>query len=244
MPFTLSHPAAVAVFGPLVREDRLPLAALAIGAMSPDFEYLGRLRPEWQWSHAPLGVLLFCLPTGLIALWLWVRVVREPLRALLALPRSPLATPGRWWIAAGAAILAGAATHVVWDAFTHAAGWAAALAPGLGRTIAVGALRLPLHNLLQHLSTALGGLVVLVWLGRALGGRTRGALRAPWRLAVLASFGVVAVAVGVWNAARWGVPADYWTLEIVLGRAAVGGLVALAIALPVYGAVYRFVAPA
>jgi hypothetical protein len=56
MPFTLSHPAAVAPLWPIARRFRLSLAALAIGAMVPDFEFFLHLRPAARWSHALVGV--------------------------------------------------------------------------------------------------------------------------------------------------------------------------------------------
>jgi hypothetical protein len=153
MPFTLSHPAILAPFWPLVRRNHLPLCALAIGTLSPDFEYLWRLRTEWRWSHTPLGVLYFCLPVALAALGLWVALLRIPTRRLLAMPPASLSTSGRWWILAAAAIVIGATTHVVWDGFTHGAGWATNLAPVLRQRVRVGGLGIPTFNLLQHLST-------------------------------------------------------------------------------------------
>src|SRR5688572_24898922 len=119
MPFTISHAAAVL---PLQRFTRLPLAALLIGSMSPDFSYF------LPWSldrttHSFPALFWFCWPVGL-ALWiLFVRVVETPTLALL---------PDRWrarfapserpftpslLVRASIAVILGAVTHITWDAF-------------------------------------------------------------------------------------------------------------------------------
>ncbi|MGG6497508.1 UNVERIFIED_CONTAM: DUF4184 family protein, partial [Bacteroidetes bacterium 56_B9] len=74
-----------------------------------------------------------------------------------------------WWLRAGAAVVLGAATHVVWDGFTHAHGWAVDRLPALHATaLVLGGRAIPWFNLLQHLSTVAGGALVLAWLGRRL----------------------------------------------------------------------------
>ena len=241
MPFTLAHPAAIAPFWPLVRRGHMPVCAFAIGAMSPDFEYLWRLSTEWKWSHSPPGLLYFCLPVSLLTLAFWVGVVREPTRRLLALPSVGLSSSGLWWLVASAAILAGAATHIVWDGFTHGFGWAVRLVPLLRTRISVGGVDLPLFNILQHLSTITGGIVVLAWLWSELRAGTPRALMMPWRVAVFAALGTVMGAVGVWNAARWGTASDYSSLQILVGRAAIGALLGLAMGLLAYAVMYRLV---
>jgi len=241
VPFTLAHPAAIAPFWPLVRRGHMPVCAFAIGAMSPDFEYLWRLSTEWKWSHSPLGLLYFCLPVSLLTLALWVGVVREPTRGLLALPSAGLGSSGRWWLLASAAILAGAATHIVWDGFTHGFGWAVRLVPLLRTRMSVGGVDLPLFNILQHLSTITGGIVVLTWLWSELRAGTPRALMMPWRVAVFTALGTVMGAVGVWNAARWGTASDYSSLQILVGRAAIGALLGLAMGLLAYAVMYRLV---
>src|SRR5690349_19318060 len=79
MPFTVSHAAAVL---PLRRFRSLPLAALMIGSMSPDFSYF----TPWTlflYTHSIPALFWFCWPVGL-ALWiLFVRMVETPTLALL-----------------------------------------------------------------------------------------------------------------------------------------------------------------
>src|SRR5512142_2539638 len=242
MPFTLSHPAAAAPFWPLVRRNYVPLCALAIGTVSPDFEYLLRLRTEWRWSHTPVGVFDFCLPVGLAALALWVYLLRSPTRRLLALPTAPLDTRPRWWLGGAVAIVLGATTHIVWDGFTHGMDWAVTIAPGLLHRVRVGGLAIPVFSLLQHASTVLGGLIVLGWLVREMRRGDPGALRAPWRVAVFCSLAAIAVLLAVWNSVRAAGPVSrYWAGQIMISRAGVGGLLGLAVGLTVYAVAYRLV---
>lgn len=153
VPFTGAHPLAVL---PLVAaRRRLPVdaACLVIGAMAPDLEYFargyisgGKLGHEW------LGLLLWCLPATLVVAYAWHALLRWPLA--LAAPR-PLAArlatrfaqpwPARGPIALAASAILGAATHLVWDAFTHADGFVVVRVPALAAPIA----GVPVHRLLQ-----------------------------------------------------------------------------------------------
>lgn len=122
MPFTIAHAAAVL---PLQgRHSRLPLAALMIGSMAPDFAYFLPTDLDRASSHDFEGVFLFCLPVGL-ALWLlFTRLMERPTIELLPrawrerVPRSDELSP-RTLIFAALAVVLGALTHVAWDAFTH-----------------------------------------------------------------------------------------------------------------------------
>ncbi|HET9709544.1 MAG TPA: DUF4184 family protein [Gemmatimonadales bacterium] len=241
MPFTLSHPAAAAPFWPLVRRNWLPLSALAIGMLSPDFEYLWRLRTEWRVSHTPLGILDFCLPTGLAALGLWVHLVRTPTRDLLALPKDVRDTSPRWWLVSAAAILLGAATHIVWDGFTHGFDWAVRLVPGLQHTVRLGSLSIPVFNLVQHTSTVIGGLIVLGWLVHEIRGGEPRALLAPWRITACGALVTVAGLVAMWNALRGRSVIGYWSGQVLLSRAGVGGLLGLGVGLVAYAIAYRVI---
>ena len=252
MPFTLAHPAAVAPLWALARRRRPWLAALAIGTMTPDLEYLFRLTATAVWGHSLLGLARFCLPVGLLTLAAWEWIVRAPARRVLALPddsRPAFASAGeawRWWARGAAGVTLGAATHLLWDGVTHGAYWGAELAPGLRSTAFVAFGRpIPWFNLFQHLSTVIGGLVVLAWLSRELGraGAPRVVVRSPWRLATLAGVAAAAAAAGAWNGRRWGVSSDYWSAQVVVGRVAVGALAGLAAASLIGGLFYRWARP-
>ena len=166
MPLTFSHPAAVVPFA----RKGLPLSALVIGSMSPDFIYFIRLAPRGAFTHTAEGVLLFCLPVSLLVLWLYHALLKMPLISLLPCPlqeellassRQFRFLPLRRMAVLIASILIGASTHVVWDGFTHENGWALQWFPFLSVTVMdLGFDQIPLTRILQHTSSVVGG----VWL--------------------------------------------------------------------------------
>jgi hypothetical protein len=169
VPFTISHAAAVL---PL-QKTRLPLAALMIGSMSPDFAYFlpgASLRVE---THSIPGVFWFCWPVSL-ALWLlFVRVLEQPTLALL---------PDRWHARfrpsdrqitlrtlalASAAVIVGAFTHLVWDSFTHRGTLAVETFPALHAVaFHYNGWRIRWFMVLQHLSTVIGLAILAIWAWR------------------------------------------------------------------------------
>jgi len=169
VPFTISHAAAVI---PL-QKSRLPLAALMIGSMSPDFAYFLPGEPLRELTHSVAGIFWFCWPVS-VALWfVFVRVLEEPTRALL---------PDRWparfaasdreisfktLALASAAVMLGAATHIVWDSFTHRG------TEVVDALSALNAVAFQYHGwpvrwfmVLQHLSSVVGMLALLIWARR------------------------------------------------------------------------------
>jgi hypothetical protein len=242
MPFTLCHPAALAALPARIRR-RFPLAALAIGAMTPDFEYLLRLKPLSVWSHTLPGLFFFCVPVGLVAWIAWEQFARGPSRELLALRTERDAhrlTPTTLTVAA-LAVLIGACTHVLWDAFTHSGRLGAALIPQLEEEAwKIGTYSLRWFGVLQHLSTVVGAIVLGIWY---LGERRRFASVWTWSDAGLRVLRIVAVGilVGLVNAF---VPhtigdARHPGTMGLLARFAVGGMVGTAVALLAYGAARR-----
>jgi hypothetical protein len=237
MPLTPAHAAAAL---PLSRvRPRLPLAALVVGTMAPDFEYLLRLAPRGRFGHSPLGLIAFCLPAGLLVHLAYERVVRPALVGLLPPGVATAAGPERraGLVAAALALLLGALSHVAWDGFTHDSGWAVARLPGLREQVAPAAIPgLRWYTLLQHASTLVGLAVVLAWGGRWLrrlpaGARryapAQGARSARTALALLS----VAALAGLANGAR----ALSASAPVLLGYAAVGAMSGLAVAAFAYG---------
>lgn len=171
MPFTPSHIAAVL---PLRgRAGRgLPIAALAAGSMSPDLPYF---QPFGDWrllsppTHSVAGILTWDLLFG-IGLWALWRAGARPVHDLVPdlirdrwrPPGRP--TTGRGWGLAAVAVLIGAATHVLWDEFTHAGRF------GTTHLAAIAALyptplgELPGYRILQYASGAVG-LLIVGWVG-------------------------------------------------------------------------------
>lgn len=140
----------------------------------PDLPYFVRLAPRGGFGHTLPGLFLLCLPVGIGLLWLLDRRMKRPLVELLpsflrerlagALPRSPFDEPlSRVCLA----VIVGAVTHDVWDAFTHVHGAAVQALPALQAPVPVSAdTTVPLFKVLQHASTFLGLLMLSVALMR------------------------------------------------------------------------------
>lgn len=227
MPFTLSHPAAAV---PLARPLRLPMSALWVGSLSPDFIYFLQLRAEGEFGHSLGGLFYFCLPLSFAVLWLWHRVMKRPAAALLpawAARRAAAAAAAPFAFGPGprlrrvlAAILVGALTHDVWDAFTHTDGWVAEHWPLLQHQVllpVVGKWRL--CQLLQLLSTVVGAVLLAGWAWQWLRRQPAGvapALRG--RLLWTAGLLIGAAALGVgYNCLRVPPPASFaaWRWVVV-----------------------------
>ncbi|WP_165903651.1 DUF4184 family protein [Hymenobacter gummosus] len=214
MPFTLSHPAAAV---PLARPLRLPLSALWVGSLSPDFIYFLQLEAEGEFGHSFWGLFFSCLPLSLLVLWLWHRVQKYPAAALLPAWAGRRAAgaatepfrfgPGRRLAAICAGILVGAVTHDVWDAFTHTDGWVAEHWPLLLHEIPFPYFaHMPICKLLQLIGTGVGALLLTWWAGRWLW-RQPAADAAPplrhrlgWLAALLLGAAALGVAYNAWQA--------------------------------------------
>lgn len=200
MPYAFAHPLAVIPLHRVLGRMSVP-SALAIGSVIPDAWYLvpGLVRHD---SHGLVyGILLFCLPAGLLAYLAFHLIFKLPLVALLpqglgarlqaltvrGLPRKP-------WFAVLTSLAAGAATHLAWDSLTHEGPLSEAF-PVLERAaFAWGTYKVPLHQFLQHASTLLGTGILAWWTLKKLRsvpatGRTREmspAARAAWLLVLFA----------------------------------------------------------
>jgi hypothetical protein len=144
MPFTISHAAAVLPFTRPLARWRL-LSAAVIGSMVPDFGWFLPWRPARFETHSLDALLTFCLPVGLASYWVFQLLVRRPIMELL-----PPGAYARWrwsetpadyrsarqWLWAACGLLAGAITHLVWDAFTHEGGRGVRLLPILEEPVA------------------------------------------------------------------------------------------------------------
>jgi hypothetical protein len=164
VPFTGSHPAAIL---PFLRTP-LPASALVIGSMAPDFPYYLPVAFPWR-THTALAVLTTDLVLGMCAWALWHALLAEP--ALRGSPsalrarstRVPLGLRPRLGASglglAAAAVVLGAATHVLWDEFTHPRRWGTQHVPALDQTWGL----LPGYRWLQYASGLVGGVVLVVW---------------------------------------------------------------------------------
>jgi hypothetical protein len=121
VPFTISHAAAVL---PL-KKTRMPLAALMVGSMAPDFAYFHPFTMQRTSTHDVDGLFLFCWPVGLLVWLFYVHVLERPTIELLPDDWRARVTPSDRRITfaslawASLAVIVGAITHDLWDAFTH-----------------------------------------------------------------------------------------------------------------------------
>jgi hypothetical protein len=174
VPFTISHAAAVLPLHRWTRE-KLPLAALMIGSMAPDFAYFIPGDPGRVTTHSIAGVFTFCLPVSLVLWLLFVRVLEQPTLALMPESWSArIVPPHREWtlkrlLIASVAVILGAFTHLLWDAFTHADTLVTNTFPVLNSAaVEIGGARVAWFSLLQHASTVIGMAFLTIWAVRRL----------------------------------------------------------------------------
>ncbi|NUR84838.1 MAG: DUF4184 family protein [Nonomuraea sp.] len=164
MPFTPSHIAAVLPF--MSRKWADPWA-LAIGAMVPDLPIFLPFLPEYGYWHSWLGVVTLDLLAVFVLVGLFHLVFREPLISLLPpglAARAALLAPTRSIVAVALGGVIGAASHVLWDSFTHSY---ASIQWGDWLEVSVfGVIRL--FRLLQYTSSVVGLAIVLWWAWRGL----------------------------------------------------------------------------
>jgi hypothetical protein len=249
MPFTPSHIAAVL---PLMSSPRLRRFAdpwaLAIGAMVPDLPIFLPFLPDYSDWHSWQGVITVDLAAVLVLLVLFHGLIRDPLLSLLPPALAGRAatlrpSPGhlaRSLPAIVAGGLIGAASHVLWDSFTHstaAAEW--------GRWLGVMLFGvLPLFRLLQYISSAVGLALVVRWAWRGLSamppspvpGRFRTSARVRGTVVACGSAGVIAGAF-LWPLVDEPNPA--FGLASVITKVGAGTLIGLCLVLACYAAVWQ-----
>lgn len=168
MPFTFSHPAAVLPFSYLPKKW-FSLTALVIGSMVPDFEYFIRMKISALYSHTWSGLLWFDLPLGLLIMLMYVAIVKDKLITHLPLwfnrrfssSRGPAHKTNFFYIVIVIiSILIGAASHILWDSFTHPAGYFVKHHHLLRHKTMVLHQHLEFYNILQHLSTIAGAVII------------------------------------------------------------------------------------
>ncbi|SDG12381.1 protein of unknown function [Blastococcus aurantiacus] len=206
MPFTPSHAAAVL---PFLRTP-LPASALVIGSIAPDLPYYLPVDIPWD-THTATALVTSDLLLGGLAWVVWHGVLAEPalawapgaLRTRLTGVRPGLAARVRSVpaiVLVALALVVGAATHVLWDEFTHAGRWGTEHLPALAREWGP----LPGYRWLQYASGVVGGVVLLLWLARWWRRAPRGPLAArpaAWPAwVVIAGSGLMAGVAGALTA--------------------------------------------
>lgn len=172
MPFTFAHPV---ITMPWWKKKSLPVSALIIGCMAPDFEYFIRFRASGLWSHEGPGILLFNLPMILLLYVIFETVVRPVLFVYL-----PSWFPYRWdragkvpatfkgWLVVMILGLVGVGTHLLWDQFTHKGAWIVNQIPSLTHWIHIDSVQIPVYKLCQHGSSLIGLTLIVWWIHRHL----------------------------------------------------------------------------
>ncbi len=170
MPFTFSHPAAVLPFTYLSKRW-ISVTGLVIGSLSPDFEYFLRMKVYSVYSHTWVGLFWFDLPLTIILAFVFHLIVRNTL-----IENLPFFLKNRFitfkkfdWIKyckqsfliVIVSSIVGIATHILWDGFTHEKGQFVQAFDMLRNTFAFGKIDIPIYKLLQHLSTVIGGLMII-----------------------------------------------------------------------------------
>ncbi|TQS88246.1 DUF4184 family protein [Limnobaculum zhutongyuii] len=173
MPFTFVHPAIVLPLGSFFAR-RCSLTGLIAGSMVPDFEYFLRMEVKSLYSHSLSGIFLFDLPVALLLSFIFHGIVRNSL--INNLPqflycRLSYLTRLDWPAYANkhksvllGSIMLGIFSHLLWDSFTHKDAFFVNYLHYSSVNIELLGYSVPVHKLLQHLSTLLGGLTILIYL--------------------------------------------------------------------------------
>ena len=61
-------------------------------------------------------------------------------------------------------VLIGAGLHILWDSFTHGTGYFVCRLPALRDSIQIFGTDVPVYRVLQHFSTALGGVALAIYI--------------------------------------------------------------------------------
>jgi hypothetical protein len=251
VPLTTAHPiAAIPLRRPLGRLG--VLSALVIGSLTPDLPLYLPLSPS-RVTHSAIALFWFCLPVGVGLYLLFDRVLERPLRALMPeaiqvrLPRAA-GRPKAWSAAVIISIVAGAATHSVWDSFTHGGSAGVRLFPLLEtRLFTVSGYTLYVFSALQHASSIVGTLLMTVLIARWFRTAPRADELAPagltprarrWLFVAIAAVVLAAIVAG--GASRFPGEPTLRALQPFLRRVVVAALSSLVAAVTVYAVAWHW----
>lgn len=165
MPWTFAHPAAVFPIKQSRLGKYLNLSALVIGSISPDLFYSFGLYGLATKAHHFLGWLYTGLPLSIL-FYLVVLYLSNSLAKILPLP----ITFTQQWnytqvIVLILSLFVGAATHIIWDDFTHETGQFVRnitfLQDSLFSSMTDGQ-EIRIYKILQYLSSLLGVIYLLL----------------------------------------------------------------------------------
>lgn len=205
MPFTISHAAAAWPF----EKSKLVVSAVIIGAMAPDFDYFLDLGFSGRWTHTLAGSVEFSLPAALIVLAIFHFLLKKPAVALLParVQRRIVIQPFKFWplrrfLLIVGSVLAGIATHLLWDSFTHPQGWGVERIAWLQSPHVLWGRLWPNYKFAQHGSTVVGLLLLALWFREWYRSKEpvheiEPQLSARVRVAVISAIVAIAFAVGL-----------------------------------------------
>jgi hypothetical protein len=129
------------------------------------------MRIKSNYSHTIDGLFWFDIPLGLLLAFIFHNIVRDSLFDNLPTILKSRFSEFRqfdWngyfkrsWFVVTISILIGAASHILWDSFTHDHGYFVQTIPALQNSINFLGGQIPILKILQHSSTLLGGLVIV-----------------------------------------------------------------------------------
>jgi len=171
VPFTFLSHQAPAVALKIARPRWFDGTALVLGSMTPDFTYAFAGSRFWLNGHTPVGLVVFCLPVT-VAMSCVVRA-RVAAVAFAQLPDTPLRLHDYRVLASRRPAISitvmsafvGAASHALWDTFTHDGRWGYQHVAILRHDVATVADRsYSVAQVLQYSSHVLGAEVTLALL--------------------------------------------------------------------------------
>jgi len=152
------------------------LTGLIIGSLTPDFEYFIRMRIKSNYSHSLGGLFWFDLPLGLLAAFIFHYIIRDNLfDNLPTVLRSRFSKyyQFNWykyfinnWYVVIISLLIGAASHLLWDSFTHKNGYLVNTIAVLTSKFEIINRQISIYQILQHASTIIGLLLIIFFIFR------------------------------------------------------------------------------
>nr|WP_174507398.1 DUF4184 family protein [Acinetobacter sp. Marseille-Q1620] len=165
MPFTLSH----TVLAPPIAKlsgQRLPIAALAIGCMTPDL-YRILSRTEITLNHQFKGIIYPDLFVGTIFCLLWYCLYRPVIYKVAGLQDTLKLYNFKkiltFSIMIILSIIIGTVTHIIWDGLTHSDFRTIAFHSFLQRPVTLFQYTFPMHRILQITSSVIA-LPFIFWM--------------------------------------------------------------------------------
>ncbi len=171
MPFTFSHPAAILPFT-FLPARWISVTGLVIGSTAPDFEYFFRMKIYSVYSHTLAGMFWFDLPLTILHAFIFHLLVRDSLISNLPhflAKRLAVFKNFSWvkyfkgnFLVVIFSMLVGIASHLLWDSFTHDDGFFVQRIEGLKNSCIISGFTIPVYKIVQHVSTLIGGLLILI----------------------------------------------------------------------------------